>query len=143
VRDFIEAASAEEIVRAVATRTRTHRFTSARIDTHVRRDLVRTGVSAVHRLTPTRSRVHKVVMGYTTEEKVEAHAREVDWTPHADGEHVLFELNLPIPFLAKRMPDAVVAADLIHSVDARDRMLAVTETDRIRAIWLRRRARTC
>jgi len=137
VRDFIEAASADEILRAVANRTQAHRFTSERIDTHVRRDLVLTGVSAVHRLTRTRSRVRNVVMGYTSADKIAEHARQVGWAPHADGEHVLFELNLPVPYRELRMPKAVIAADLIHSADERDRALAISEMERVRADWLR------
>jgi len=141
VHRLIATASAEEIVRAVATRTQTHRFSSDRIASQVREGLTRTGVSAVHRLTPARSSILNVVMGYIAEDKIENHARRVEWTPDPAGKHVLFVQNLPVAYDGLWMPKAVIAADLIHSTDAGDRELAISAVDRLRTDYLRRRSR--
>ena len=122
----------------MAGRTQARRFSSETIKTDVRSGLVLTGVSAAHRLTPGRSSIRRVVMGYIREDRLEDHARGVEWTPDHAGVHVLFALNLPIPYNDLRMPKAVIAADLTHSTDEADREMAITVMDRIRTDWLRR-----
>ena len=136
VRRRIRESRADDLAKAVAKRTIAHRYTAANAE-RAAGDLIATGRAAVGALTTDLISDRRRVCGYvrsgTPDEYAAAHFMVAD----INGQHVVYENTLPIPYRAGDvMPGAVVAADLATSTDTRERSAGLRMFEELRQAWL-------
>ncbi len=131
VRSRIRSWSAEEIVRAVSSRTRTHRFVAANTFL-VQAGLIATGRVVAGSLDVGLMDDTRDACGYVRRGTVAEYAQQHFMTASPVGGAVLYDLTLPIPYNGDEMPLAVIAADLAVSVDTRERSGGLRAITRLR-----------
>lgn len=138
VREQIQDLSAEEIVRAVAGRTRVHRYGApSTVKIEELPELPRTGLPAARNYGLMRTTDRIAV--YVSSERIEDTARHWALWPDYEGKSALFEYNVPVGNNRKRMPSAVVAADLAVVGSAFERSRALLEIARLKSVWMDKR----
>jgi len=143
VKRRIRDSSAEEIARAVATRTTEHRFTAANPESVQAKVMAtaRAGISALDHLDLELGEDNRRVSGYLRAGSLEDFAVENFLLQASDGQDVLYENTLPIQWDADTVPCAVVAADLARSSLSREYSAGVLALGLLREQWLARRSR--
>jgi len=134
VRHRIREASAEDLARAVASRTVAHRYRSANA-ARAAEGLIATGRAAVGRLgaelIEDRRRVSGYVRAGAPDDYAETHFMVADNT----GQDLLYENTLPIRYEEDVMPVAVIAADIAVSTDTRERSAGLSALEELRRTW--------
>lgn len=135
LKDRIATYDGTGLARAVAKRTRGHRYRAAN-SRSAADGLIATGRAAADilgmDLISDRSRVAGYVRAGTADEWANSHFM----LPDQAGQDVLYDNTLPVPFEADEMPRAVVAADLARSTDTRERSAALRALEEMRQCWL-------
>lgn len=135
VRSRIRDAQAEEIARAVAGRTRAHRFRAAN-PAKAAAGLIATGRAAASVLGVGLMNDTRQVSGYTRRESAANYALENFMVADRSGHDVIYDNTLPIDYAGDVMPTAVIAADLAVSTDTRERSGGLRGLDDLRRTWL-------
>jgi hypothetical protein len=135
VRRRIRESSAEELAKAVSTRTAAHRYTAANAE-RASEGLIVTGRAAADslgtELLSDRRRVCGYVRAGIPDDYAATHFMAVD----PNGQDVIYENTLPVSYEDDVMPPAVVAADLATSVDTRERSVGLRALEELRGAWL-------
>lgn len=135
VRRRIRGSSAEELTRAVSSRTTSHRYASANPE-RAQAGLIATGRAAADvlevELLPDNRRVAGYVRNGTPDDYASTHFMVAD----ENGPDVIYENTLPVDYDGETMPAAVVAVDLATSVDTRERTIALRVVEELRRAWL-------
>jgi len=136
LRRRIRAHHAELLAKEVAARTHTYRYRAANL-TLAGDGLIFTGRSAVEALDtdllPDRGRLYGYVPADST---VDAWANDHFMVPDAAGTVFLFANTIPAVGADGGLPNAVVAADLAISADAREREAGVEALEEMRVRWM-------
>lgn len=145
IRNRLAHQDAEGLARAVATRTRAHRYRSANTE-RIIPDVIATGrlaLSLFAQVAPPTAGLRDLVgdsrrvAGYVpVGETMENFARTHFMRADTGGQDVLYENTLPIEYKSEVMPIAVIAADLALSIDARERSAGLIALDDLRNKWL-------
>jgi len=135
VRSRIRDAQAEEIARAVAGRTRAHRFRAAN-PAKAAAGLIATGRAAASVLGVGLMNDTRQVSGYTRHDSAADYALENFMVADSSGHDVIYDNTLPIDYAGDVMPTAVIAADLAVSTDTRERSGGLRGLDDLRRTWL-------
>lgn len=135
VRSRIREASAEELARAVADRTRAHRYQSAN-SAKAGAGLIATGRAAAASLGVGLMDDARSAVGYARKGSAADHARSRFMVASSAGSDIVYDNTLPIDYDGEAMPTAVVAADLATSTDTRERSGGLRALDQLRDAWL-------
>jgi hypothetical protein len=135
IRRRIREAGAEELSRAVASRTIARHYRAANSE-RAAEGLIRTGRAAIGSLGTELIEDRRRVSGYartgTPDDYAAAHFMVADIA----GQDVIFENTLPILYVEDTMPAAVIAADLAVSTDTRERSAGQRALEGLRQSWL-------
>ncbi|PSL38238.1 hypothetical protein CLV49_1855 [Labedella gwakjiensis] len=134
-RERIRTLSADQIARAVASRTRAHHFRAANV-AKASSDLISTGRAAAGALGVDLMDDTRNVSGYVRRGTASDHAADNFMVAARDGRDLLWDNTLPIDYGDTVMPVAVIAADLAVSTDTRERSGGLRALDDLRRRWL-------
>ncbi|WP_022882719.1 MerR family transcriptional regulator [Gryllotalpicola ginsengisoli] len=145
VRNRLAHLTVDALSRAVASRTKAHRYRSANVE-RVLPDVIATGRLAVGSLSGALATElvedRRRVVGYVPRgAEISTFARKHFMVEDQAGQDVLFENTLPIEYASETMPAGVVAADLAVSVDTRERSAGLAALEEMQRQWLARHAR--
>lgn len=127
---------AEEIARAVSSRTRLHRYRAANVS-KASSGLIATGRAAASVLGVGLLDDTRQVCGYLPQNVERATFASAHFlVADPDGRDVLYENTAPVPVAGDVMPVAVVAADLAVSSTTRERSGGLRALDELRHRWL-------
>jgi hypothetical protein len=133
--------SAEEIVRKVATRTSVHRFAGDNLS-RTAENLILTGRSAIDAIDSDLAGQNRVVDGYLLNgENLQSFVRAHLLIEASDGDVTIYDRDESSHWGGIFAPDAVVAADLARSVDARERAAGIEALNDMKTRWLARHTR--
>mgnify|MGYP003397866564 FL=1 len=135
IRARLRTASAEEISRAVADRTRAHRYQSAST-ARAAKGLITTGRAAAGALDVGLMNDSRTAVGYARSGSAAEHARGRFMVASLTGHDIIYDNTLPINYEGERMPLAVIAADLAASTDTRERSGGLRALEELRDVWL-------
>lgn len=135
VRARIRNSNAEQLARAVASRSRAQHFRAANA-VKAGADLVTTGRAAAGVLGVGLMDDERHVCGYVRRGEIGEYARSHFMTASPDGQDVVYDNTLPVRFDGDVMPAAVIAADLAVSTDTRERSGGLRALEQLRQAWL-------
>ncbi len=98
--------------------------------------LIRTGRAAADVVDSELIEDHRWVCGYVRSGTVDEYAKSHFMIPKLTGNDVIYDNTLPVDYVDDVMPPAVVAADLAHSTDTRERSAGLRALERMRQAWL-------
>lgn len=130
----LRSSSGEALARAVAGRTKAHRFQAANTE-KAAAGLIATGRAAAGRLDVGLEDDTRTATGYA-KGTVADHAKSHFMVESTNGQHVLYDNTLPIVYTGDVMPAAVIAADLAASTDTRERAAGIRALEHLRDMWL-------
>jgi hypothetical protein len=125
--------SSEDIIRAVAGRTRATRYSSTEAIPSV--GLISTGRSVAGHLRVGLKSNPKLASGYPRTGTVAEYVTLARMKPDYEGKHALFENTLPVAFREDRMPVAVIAADLARDPSPDNRAKGLQALEQIWDDW--------
>jgi hypothetical protein len=134
-RERIRTLSAEQIARAVASRTRAHHYRAANV-TKASAGVITTGRAAAGSLGVDLMDDSRNVSGYVRRGAAEDYAASNFMVAAPDGRDVLYDNTLPVDYAEDVMPIAVIAADLAVSTDTRERSGGLLALENLRRRWL-------
>lgn len=135
VRSRLRTASAEEIARAVAGRTRAHRYQSAN-SAKAAEGLIATGRAAAAILGVGLMDDRRHAIGYARSGSAADYARTRFMVESRTGTDVVYDNTLPVAYAGDVMPAAVIAADLAVSTDTRERSGGLRALEQLKNAWL-------
>lgn len=135
VRRRIGQTGAEDLVRAVASRTTARRYRAANAE-RAAEGLITTGRAAAGRLGTELIDDRRRVSGYVRSGTADAYAEAHFMVADIAGQDVIYENTLPIRYDDDAMPAAVIAADLAMSTDTRERSAGLSALEELRRAWL-------
>lgn len=136
VRRRIRESQAADLAKAVAKRTVAHHYTAANAE-RAAVDLIATGRTAADSISTDLTGDRRRVCGYVRSGAPDEYAAAHFMVADINGQHVIYENTLPIPYGAGDvMPSAVVAADLARSTDTRERSAGLRVLEELRQVWL-------
>lgn len=138
VRRRIREMVVADLATAVAARTVGRRFSSANA-VKANAELIQTGRAASSTLAELGVDLiedRRRVAGYVRRGTAAEYAASHFMLAATDGADVLYENTLPVAFDGDVMPSAVVAADLILSLDTRERAAGLRALEELKNRWL-------
>jgi hypothetical protein len=134
LRALIVDSTPEDIVRAVSGRSRQTRYEVA--NDGASDALALTGSAVAGTLKAGLKNWTDIVSGYVRVGTVAAHAQRYEMLPNYEGRHTLFEWTLPVAYDERRMPSAVIAADLATSHRPTERVHGLRALNRLKSEWI-------
>lgn len=138
VRRRIRDSTVKQIASVVAGRTTENRFTAANVEL-ANSDLIQSGRAAASMLTDLGVDLitdQRRVSGYVRAGSVSEFAASHFMLDSQTGNDVIYQATLPIEFQENVMPNAVIAADLARSTNARERAAGLLALKELREQWL-------
>lgn len=135
VRRRIRTSDADDLARAVASRTTARRYRAANAE-NAARGLIATGRAAASLLETDLLDDRRHVSGYVRAGTASDYARANFMVDDRAGLDVVYENTLPTRYDESSMPVAVVAADLAVSIDTRERSAGLRALNELRQAWL-------
>lgn len=130
----LRTSTPDALARAVASRTTAHRYQAANA-AMAAEGLIATGRAVAGQLGVGLMDDNRAAIGYAPSSAA-AYAATRFMLESPSGQHVIYDITLPVPFTGKCMPAAVIAADLALSTDTRERAGGLAALENLRIAWL-------
>jgi hypothetical protein len=140
IRRRIRTSTAEDIARRVATRTTAHRYAADSL-ARTADDLMLTGASAAEMIDRNLTTDKRKVEGYLRDGTLEDFVRRHLLTLDNEGDVTIYDSLKRDGFKGRHASQAVIAADLVRSLNTRERSAGLAALDDMRQAWLARHTR--